>query len=151
AGNHDAIYEMLTHPAAVSGLSDGGAHCGLICDASTTTTMLSHWVRDRTRGPRLSLELAVRKMTGDTARLYSLHDRGVIEPGRRADLNVIDFDRVQLRLPESVADLPADGRRVVQRADGYVATIVAGRLVMRDGDDTGARPGRLVRGPQGAA
>jgi N-acyl-D-aspartate/D-glutamate deacylase len=113
--------------------------------------MLSHWARDRSRGARLPLELAVRKMTGDTAALYDLHDRGVIAPGRRADFNVIDFDRLRLRLPESVADLPAGARRLVQRSEGYVATIVAGVPVLRDGDDTGARPGHLIRGPQRAA
>jgi N-acyl-D-amino-acid deacylase len=144
--DHGDIHEMLTHPLTVLGLGDGGAHCGLICDASTTTSMLSHWTRDRTRGPRIPLELAVRKMTGDTAALYGLHDRGVVAPGRRADLNLVDYDRLQLRMPESVADLPAGASRLVQRADGYVATIVAGEAVLRDGEDTGARPGRLVRG-----
>ena len=149
--DHGDIHEMLTHPRTVLGLGDGGAHCGLICDASTTTSMLSHWARDRSRGARIPLELAVRKMTGDTAALYDLHDRGVIAPGRRADFNVIDFDRLRLRLPESVADLPAGARRLVQRSEGYVATIVAGVPVLRDGDDTGARPGHLIRGPQRAA
>jgi N-acyl-D-aspartate/D-glutamate deacylase len=150
--DHDDIHDMLVDPHTVLGLGDGGAHCGLICDASTTTSMLSHWVRDRTRGARLPLELAVRKMTGDTAGLYGLHDRGVIEPGRRADLNVIDLDRLQLRLPEAVHDLPGGARRLVQHADGYVATVVAGEVVFREGTDTGARPGRLVRGarPRGA-
>jgi N-acyl-D-aspartate/D-glutamate deacylase len=144
--DHDDIHAMLTHPLTVLGLGDGGAHCGLICDASTTTSMISHWTRDRTRGQRIPLELAVRKMTGDTAALYGLGDRGVVAVGRRADLNVIDYDRLQLRMPESVADLPAGARRLVQRADGYVATLVAGEVVLRDGEDTGARPGRLVRG-----
>jgi N-acyl-D-aspartate/D-glutamate deacylase len=149
--NHDDIHAMLVHETTVLGLGDGGAHCGLICDASTTTSMISHWSRDRTRGPRIPLELAVRKMTGDTAALYGLGDRGVIAPGRRADLNVIDFDRLQLRLPEAVNDLPAGARRLVQRADGYVATVVAGQIVLREGEDTGARPGRLVRGARGQA
>jgi N-acyl-D-amino-acid deacylase len=149
--DHGDIHDMLTHPLTVLGLGDGGAHCGLICDASTTTSMISHWARDRSRGERIPLELAVRKMTGDTAGLYGLHDRGVIAPGRRADLNLVDYDRLQLRMPESVADLPADARRLVQRADGYVATIVAGEAVLREGEDTGARPGRLVRGEQAAA
>jgi N-acyl-D-aspartate/D-glutamate deacylase len=148
--DHGDIHEMLTHPLTVLGLGDGGAHCGLICDASTTTSMISHWTRDRSRGERIPLELAVRKMTGDTAALYSLNDRGVIAPGRRADLNVIDYDRLQLRMPESVADLPAGARRLVQRADGYVATVVGGDVVLREGEDTGARPGRLVRGAQSA-
>jgi N-acyl-D-amino-acid deacylase len=144
--NHDDIHDMLVHPRTVLGLGDGGAHCGLICDASTTTSMLSHWSRDRTRGARIPLELAVRKMTGDTAALYGLHDRGVVAVGRRADLNLVDLDRLQLRMPESVADLPAGASRLVQRADGYAATIVGGDVVLRDGEDTGARPGRLVRG-----
>jgi N-acyl-D-aspartate/D-glutamate deacylase len=148
--DHGDIHDMLVHPRTVLGLGDGGAHCGLICDASTTTSMISHWSRDRSRGPRIPLELAVRKMTGDTAQLYGLHDRGVVAPGRRADLNLIDLDRLQLRMPESVTDLPSDARRLVQRADGYVATIVAGEVVLRDGEDTGARPGALVRGPQSA-
>ncbi|HEV8296465.1 MAG TPA: amidohydrolase family protein [Acidimicrobiales bacterium] len=146
--DHDDIHDMLVHPLTVLGLGDGGAHCGLICDASTTTSMISHWSRDRTRGPRIPLELAVRKMTGDTAQLCGLGDRGVVAPGRRADLNVIDLDRLQLRLPEAVDDLPAGARRMVQRADGYVATIVAGEVVLREGEDMGARPGHLVRGPR---
>jgi N-acyl-D-aspartate/D-glutamate deacylase len=143
--NSDHIREMLADPSTVLGLADGGAHVALICDASAYTSMLSYWVRDRTRGERLPLELAVSKMTGAPARLYGLHDRGVIEPGKKADLNVVDLEHLQLRAPEVVADLPTGASRVIQRADGYVATIVAGEVVARDGDDTGARPGRLVR------
>jgi N-acyl-D-aspartate/D-glutamate deacylase len=145
-GNHDAIYEMLTHPAAVSGLSDGGAHCGLICDASYPTFLLSHWARDRRRGPKLSLEYVVRKQTRDTATLFGLSDRGVIEVGKKADINVIDMDALALDLPKMVHDLPAGGRRLIQGASGYDATVVSGAVTRRDGVDTGARPGRLIRG-----
>jgi N-acyl-D-amino-acid deacylase len=144
-GNHDAIREMLMHPAGVAGLGDGGAHCGVICDASMPTYLLTHWARDRTRGPKLDLEWVVRKQTKDTAELYGFTDRGTISLGKRADLNVIDFDRLQLDQPEVVYDLPAGGRRLIQHATGYTATIVNGQITRRDGRDTGARPGRLVR------
>ncbi|MDG2335175.1 MAG: amidohydrolase family protein [Myxococcota bacterium] len=147
-GNCDAIYEMLHHPRAALGLGDGGAHCGIICDASIPTFMLSHWVRDRTRGPKLPIELVVKRMTSDSAKLYGLLDRGLIEPGYKADLNLIDLDSVGLKLPEMVFDLPAGGRRLIQRADGYRMTIVGGEVTMRDGMATGALPGRLVRGEQ---
>ena len=143
--NSDHIREMLADPSTVLGLADGGAHVALICDASAYTSMLSYWVRDRTRGERLPLELAVSKMTGAPARLYGLHDRGVIAPGKKADLNVVDLERLQLRAPEVVADLPTGASRVIQRADGYVATMVAGEIIARDGEETGARPGRLLR------
>jgi N-acyl-D-aspartate/D-glutamate deacylase len=146
AGNHDAIYEMLTHPAAVSGLSDGGAHCGLICDASYPTFLLTHWARDRHRGPKLSLEYVVRKQTLDTATLFGLSDRGVIEVGKKADLNVIDMEALTLELPRMVYDLPAGGRRLLQGATGYDATVVNGAVTRRNGVDTGARPGQLIRG-----
>ncbi len=142
----DAIREMLYHPRAVLGLGDGGAHCGLICDASIPTFMLTHWVRDRTRGARIPLEFAVKRMTADTAQLYGLGDRGQLRPGLKADLNLIDFDRLQLHAPEMVFDLPSDARRFVQRAEGYVATLVSGEVVMRAGEPTEARPGALVRG-----
>jgi N-acyl-D-aspartate/D-glutamate deacylase len=144
-GNHDAIREMLTHPAGVAGLGDGGAHCGVICDASMPTYLLTHWARDRTRGPKLDLEWVVRKQTRDTAELYGLTDRGTITLGKRADLNVIDFDRLQLDQPSVIYDLPAGGRRLIQHAAGYTATVVNGVITRRDGNDTGARPGRLVR------
>jgi N-acyl-D-aspartate/D-glutamate deacylase len=143
--NSDHIVEMLQHDHAVLGLADGGAHCALICDASSYTTVLSQLVRDRTRGPRLPLEVAIRSMTGAPAALYGLADRGTITPGARADLNVIDFDRLQAKLPEVRHDFPAGAKRVVQRAEGYVATTVAGEVIQRDGVDTGARPGRVVR------
>jgi N-acyl-D-aspartate/D-glutamate deacylase len=130
----------------VSGLSDGGAHCGLICDASMPTYMLSHWTRDRHRGPKFSLEYMVRKQTLDTATLFGLSDRGVIATGKKADVNVIDMTALNLGVPKMVYDLPAQGRRLVQCADGYDATIVSGAVTRRFGADTGARPGRLIRG-----
>ena len=144
--NHDVIREQLTHPQAVVGLGDGGAHCGLICDASLPTTMISHWTRDRHRGEQLPLEWVVRKQTKDTAELFGMGDRGTIEVGRRGDINIIDHDKINLRTPELVHDLPAGGRRLIQKAEGYVATIVAGEITRKQGEDTGARPGRLVRG-----
>ncbi|RDI16970.1 N-acyl-D-aspartate/D-glutamate deacylase [Rhodococcus sp. AG1013] len=143
---HDAIREMLVHPATAVGLGDGGAHAGAICDASNTTYLLTHWARDRTRGAQIPLATAVKKMTLDTATIYGLGDRGVIAEGKKADLNVIDFERLQLRPPAVEHDLPGGARRLLQRADGYRATIVSGQVVLRDGEDTGARPGALVRG-----
>jgi N-acyl-D-aspartate/D-glutamate deacylase len=146
--NCDPIYEMIHHPRAVLGLGDGGAHCGIICDASIPTFMLTHWVRDRTRGKRIPIEFVVKRMTHDTAELYGLHDRGLLQQGMKGDLNVIDMDAIQLKLPQMVYDLPLGGRRLIQRAEGYRATIVSGETVMRDGEPTDARPGRLVRGEQ---
>ena len=150
AGDFAAIHTMLEHPLAVLGLSDGGAHCGVICDASTPTYLLTHWVRDRRRGPRLPIEQVVARQTRDTARLYGMHDRGVLAPGMLADANVIDLDRLAIAAPEMIFDLPAQGRRLVQRARGYVATIKRGTVTYENGDATGALPGRLVRGPQPA-
>ena len=144
--DHEALREMMTHPRTVLGLSDGGAHCGLICDASMPTYLLTHWVRDRTRGPRLGLEETVRMQTGRTAAVYGLDDRGVLVPGKRADINVIDLDGLRLYAPEMVFDLPAGGRRLVQHVDGYKATLCAGAVTFTDGEPTGARPGSLVRG-----
>ena len=146
--NYDVVRKMLTHPRAALGLDDAGAHCGVICDASMPTFMLTHWARDRSRGEGLPLEFVVRKMTRDTASLYGLNDRGVLKPGMKGDVNVIDLERLQLRAPELAHDLPADGRRLIQKSEGFVATIVSGEVVMRDGEDTGARPGKLVRGEQ---
>jgi len=146
----EAIREMLLHPRTVIGLADGGAHCGVICDASTPTFLLTHWARDRRRGERLGLEQLVSRQTRDTAALYGLHDRGVLAPGMKADVNVIDLDALALAAPEMVFDLPARGRRLVQRASGYRMTIVSGSVVAEKGSATGALPGRLVRGPQRA-
>ncbi len=144
--NFDAVREMMLHPRTVLGLSDGGAHCGLICDASMPTYLLTHWVRDRTRGERIPLEHAVRLQTGNTANVYGLNDRGTLEPGKKADLNLIDLEALQLHAPEMVFDLPAGGRRLVQRVDGYRATIVSGEVTFENGEATGARPGGLRRG-----
>lgn len=148
--NLDPAYEMLTHPDCVPGLSDGGAHVGMICDGSFPTSNLTHWTRDRTRGPKLPLERMVKAQTRDTAETVGLLDRGLIAPGYRADLNVIDYDRLKLHAPQVAYDLPAGGRRLIQRADGYVATVVAGQVTYRDGEPTGALPGRLLRGAQAA-
>ena len=143
--NHDVIYEMLTHPAAINGLSDGGAHVRMICDASIPTYLLTHWARDRVRGERLTVEEAVRLQTSATAEVMGVTDRGKLAVGMRADINVIDFDNLTLEPPRAVNDLPAGGRRFLQSARGYVATIVNGVVTRRDGADTGERPGRLVR------
>jgi N-acyl-D-aspartate/D-glutamate deacylase len=150
SGDLAVVYDMLGHPAVAVGLGDGGAHLGTICDGSFPTTALTHWTRDRTRGPKLPLEMMVRKQTSYAADLLGLHDRGVVAPGYRADLNVIDYDGLKLMSPEVAYDLPLGGRRLIQRARGYMATIVAGQVTYRDGEPTGALPGRLVRGPQAA-
>jgi N-acyl-D-amino-acid deacylase len=144
----DHIYEMLNHDATVLSLSDGGAHCGVICDASFPTYMLTYWVRDRSRGPRVPLEKVVSMQTRDTARLYGLHDRGVLAPGMKADVNVIDFGALRLHAPEMVFDLPASGRRMIQKAEGYRGTIVNGVVTFENGEATGALPGKLIRGPK---
>jgi N-acyl-D-aspartate/D-glutamate deacylase len=148
-GNLDSTAEMLAHPYTVPGLADGGAHLGTICDASFPTTLLTLWGRDRAQG-RLELPYLVRQHTRDTAHTVGLHDRGVLAPGFRADLNVIDFDRLTARRPEMRHDLPAGGRRLVQEADGYVVTVVAGQVTYEHGTAAGPLPGRLVRGPQPA-
>jgi len=148
AGDLGVVYQMLVNRNTVCGIADGGAHVGYICDSSSPTSLLSLWARDRTRGPRLPLEFLVHKQTLATARSYGLHDRGVIAPGYRADLNVIDFANLGLEPPIVVHDLPAGGKRIVQRARGYRHTFVRGTEVARDGEDTGARPGRLLRGFQ---
>jgi N-acyl-D-aspartate/D-glutamate deacylase len=145
-GSLDDMKEMLEHPKSALGLSDGGAHCGVICDASAPTYMLSHWARDRANG--LPLEFVVKKMTRDTAQLYGLEDRGVVAPGFKADLNLVDHEHLNLRLPEMVHDLPAGARRLIQRADGWKATICSGEVTFEDGEHTDARPGRLIRGGQ---
>jgi N-acyl-D-aspartate/D-glutamate deacylase len=146
----DPAYQMLQHDCVVPGLSDGGAHVGMICDGSFPTTNIVHWTRDRTRGPKLSLEHMVKAQCRDTAETVGLYDRGVITPGYRADLNVIDYGRLKLKAPSVAYDLPTGGRRLIQRAEGYVATIVAGQVTYRDGEPTDALPGRLLRGAQAA-
>jgi len=145
-GNLDAVREMLLDPHSVPGLSDGGAHCGIICDASFPTYLLTHWTRDRTRGERLSIPFVVASQARKTALSVGLKDRGVIGAGYKADLNVIDYDRLKLRPPEVHYDLPMGGRRLLQPVDGYDTTIVSGAVTQRGGKPTGARPGRLVRG-----
>jgi N-acyl-D-aspartate/D-glutamate deacylase len=141
----DPVREMLLSPATVLGVGDGGAHVRVICDASTPTYMLSHWVRDRSRGATLPIETVIHKMTKNNADLYGFDDRGVLAPGKRADINVIDMDRITLRAPEFTSDLPGGAARLVQEAVGYEATLVAGTVTRRNDTDTGARPGRLVR------
>jgi len=148
AGNLDVCRAALCHEGSVIGLGDGGAHLGSICDASYPTFMLTHWVRDRSRGPRLALPFVVEAMTRRTAAVAGLNDRGVLAPGYRADINLIDHARLRLGSPYIARDLPSGGRRLMQNADGYVATIVNGHIVYREGQATGALPGRLVRGPQ---
>jgi len=128
---------------SVFGLSDGGAHCGVLVDASVPTYMLTYFSRDRERGPKMSAEFVVHKMTQDTAALYGMNDRGVIAPGYKADINLIDYDKLRLRNPEMIYDLPAGGKRLIQEAEGYVATICSGVITYREGVHTGALPGRL--------
>jgi N-acyl-D-aspartate/D-glutamate deacylase len=144
-GNLDVSAELLVHPQSVLGLGDGGAHVDLICDAGYPSFLLSYWVRDRARGT-LPLETAVKILTSEPAAMYGLRDRGAVEPGLKADLNVLDVAAVAPQPIEVVHDLPAGAKRVLQRTDGFVATIVNGEIVQRDGADTGARPGRVVRG-----
>jgi N-acyl-D-aspartate/D-glutamate deacylase len=140
----EAVREMLTHPLALPGLSDGGAHVGTICDASFSTFLLTHWARDRAKG-RLPVERVVRFLSHDTAAFLGLRDRGVLAPGLRADVNIIDHTALSLSRPRLVRDLPAGGQRLLQDAAGYRATLVAGEVITENGRLTGARPGRLVR------
>ena len=149
-GSMDPVLEMLEHPRTVLGLSDGGAHCGVISDVSMPTYMLTHWVRDRTRGRRITLEQAVKCQTSETARTYGLLDRGILRPGYKADVNVIDFDNLRIHAPEIVYDLPANGRRLVQEASGYTATICNGEVIFENGEASGAMPGGVLRGTQAA-
>lgn len=142
------LHTQLQHPRTMMSLADGGAHCGYICDVSMPTYMLTHWARDRARGPTLPLELMVQRQTRDTARIYGLQDRGLLEPGYLADINIIDFDSLRLPPPYVAFDLPAGGRRLVQTAHGYRATLKRGQPIMEDGKPTGALPGQLIRGPQ---
>jgi len=144
--NFDFFRKNMQHPNVLFGLSDGGAHCGVIADAGMPTFILTHWGRDRTKGERFPLEFLVRKLTRDTAMAYGMSDRGQLKPGLLADLNVIDFDALRLYRPEAIYDLPAGGRRLVQRADGYRYTVKSGQVTFQDGESTGALPGSLVRG-----
>jgi N-acyl-D-amino-acid deacylase len=150
SGTLDEVHEMMVHPATRFGLGDAGAHCGIACDAGSTTLTLAFWTRDRTSGPRIELGQAVRMMTRDTAELYGLNDRGRIAPGYQADLNLIDYERLELLLPHMVWDLPTGARRIMQRAKGYIATFVAGEQTVAYDEATGALPGRLVRGAKKA-
>jgi N-acyl-D-aspartate/D-glutamate deacylase len=145
-GNLDAVGEMLSHPYAVPGLSDGGAHVGTICDGSFPTTLLAHWGRDRSRGPKFELPWLISRQTRATAETVGLLDRGLLAPGLRADINIIDVDALSLHSPELSFDLPAGGKRLLQRVDGYRHTFVAGVETYANGEATGALPGRLVRG-----
>ena len=149
-GNLDFLEALQQSDDTVNSLSDGGAHCGTICDAASPTFMLQHWVRDRKRGGRISLENAVKRQCRDTARLYGLDDRGILAPGYLADINVIDLDKIKLGKPWLAFDLPAGGKRLLQKAEGYVCTIKTGVVTFRDGQWTGATPGGLIRGPQRA-
>jgi N-acyl-D-amino-acid deacylase len=146
SGDLEPAREMLMHPRGALGLADGGAHVGIICDASMPTFMLTHWTRDRTRGEKIGMELVVQKQTRDTARLYGIKDRGTLERGMLGDVNVIDYERLQLGNPRVVADLPAGGKRLMQGVTGYVAIVKRGQVTFDNGEDTGERPGRLLRG-----
>jgi len=144
--NLDHLHELMQHANTVNSLSDGGAHCGYICDVSMPSFMLSFWTRDRKRGPLLPLEHIVKRQTLDTAAIYGLHDRGLLRAGYKADVNIIDPNAIKVHCPEMVFDLPAGGRRLVQRADGYLATVVNGLPIFEMGEATGALPGKLLRG-----
>ncbi|MEM7255351.1 MAG: amidohydrolase family protein, partial [Pseudomonadota bacterium] len=145
SGSMAPVYHMLQHPHTLIGLGDGGAHVGIMCDATDLTHALTHWTRDRTRGERLPVPDIVRRLTSANAEALGLHDRGRIAPGLKADINIIDYDRLRLGVPEIHYDLPAGGKRLLQSATGYVATVVSGDVVWREGEPTGALPGRLLR------
>ena len=149
AYNLDCCSEMMQSPHTLIGLGDGGAHVGLISDGSFPTSLLAHWGRDRKHG-RLDVSWLVKRHTMDNARAVGLNDRGLVKAGYKADLNVIDFDKLGVEAPVMKWDLPAGGKRLLQKARGYRATIVSGAVTYRDGEATGALPGRLVRGPQTA-
>jgi N-acyl-D-aspartate/D-glutamate deacylase len=144
--NFDFFRKNMEHPNVLFGLSDGGAHCGVIADAGMPTFILTHWARDRVKGDQFPLEFLVRKLTSDTAKAYGLNDRGQLKPGLLADLNLIDFPALKLDRPVAIADLPAGGKRLVQKAHGYRYTIKSGQVTFEDGKHTGALPGGLVRG-----
>jgi N-acyl-D-amino-acid deacylase len=147
-GDHGPIFEMLNDPGCLLGLSDGGAHCTSIVDSGVPTYMLTHWARDRQRGPKLPLEMLIKRQTSETADFFGLSDRGRLAPGPRADVNLIDFDNLQVKKPEIVHDMPANGRRFIQRVNGYETTICAGVPIFERGEHTGALPGKLVRDGQ---
>jgi N-acyl-D-amino-acid deacylase len=144
--NHDFehLRQLMESPHTLLSLGDGGAHCGVICDASLPTFMLTHWVRDRSRGPRMPLEFMVKRQTRDTARTYGITNRGTLEVGMQADINIIDFEKLAMAAPEMVHDLPANGRRLVQRATGYAATLVGSEPIYLAGEATGAMPGVVL-------
>ena len=144
----DFVEQAYGLKSSVAGGSDGGAHCGLICDASMPTTNLSHWARDREAGKKLPLEMLIRKQTKDTAETFGLFDRGEIKAGMLADINIIDFEKLNVSHPKMIHDLPLGGRRLVQDATGYVATIKSGEIISENGKVTGALPGNLIRGKQ---
>ncbi|MBO6627432.1 MAG: amidohydrolase family protein [Alphaproteobacteria bacterium] len=148
AGSLDDVHTMMTHPNIAFGLGDGGAHVGIICDASFPTTILTHWGRDRTRGPKLPLAWLINRLTKANAEVVGLMDRGVVAPGMKADLNIIRFDDLRLHAPEIVHDLPAGGKRLIQKADGYTATIISGEIAFEEGKPTGKLNGKLIRGAQ---
>ena len=151
AGDLSAVRELLLHPLTLTSLSDGGAHSTRICDSAGTTFMLAHWCRDRKRGPTLPVEQVVRFISRDTAFAYGMKDRGVLAPGYLADLNVIDFASLKLHAPYLADDFPGGALRLLQRADGYEATIKRGKVTFRNGEHCGVYPGGVVRGPQRAA
>lgn len=147
-GNLDCLHTMHSHPQTRMGLSDGGAHCGAVCDGGMPTFMLTHWTRDRARGERLPLEYVIQRQTSQSAHTYGLYDRGVLAPGYKADVNIIDYDRLTLERPEVVYDLPGGGRRLLQKARGYEYTVCSGTVIREKDAFTGDLPGRLVRGAQ---
>jgi len=149
-GNLDHVKTMLDHPYTVAGLGDAGAHCGALCDASFPTTLIQHWGRDRDRGDQIPLQKLIAMQTSETAQQVGLCDRGILKPGYKADVNVIDFENLTLHEPEIVYDLPANGKRLVQRASGYAATVIAGKVAFREGESTGELNGQLIRGVQAA-
>ena len=150
-GDLEMLHELHQHPLTRMGLSDAGAHCGAICDGGMPTFMLTHWTRDRTRGEKIALEHIIRRQTSETAHTFGLMDRGVLAPGMKADVNLIDYDNLRFSQPEIAWDLPAGGRRLLQRAEGYEMTICSGEVISERGQQTGALPGQLIRGAQGSA
>jgi N-acyl-D-aspartate/D-glutamate deacylase len=144
-GNLDHLYEWLSTDVTVNSLSDGGAHCNYICDVSMPTFMLTHWSRSRNRGAKFNVEAMVKRQTQDTARIYGMHERGTLALGKKADINIIDFEKLRLFAPEMVQDLPAGGQRLTQRCEGYIATLVEGQPIFENQRATGALPGKLLR------